>query len=213
MQNYNRINDYYVDYWKTLYDFYSKHGQAYLVTYYSIDPDTTVWDNENLMGGYYEKIGSLSGVKWKKILTLPVYFIEETSTIFDAQDIGLVNEGSTGFVIPSTYGIIPVENDIVKVYQNYIQEDDRYALFLITAVQKQTPSDRAFWKCGCKVEQSRTSTEIDRQVSETLIFYDYDKKIHQLSESISMTHLLAKNETIRENLKTLFDENSGLYFI
>ena len=70
MQNYNRINDYFVDYWKTLYDFYSKHGQAYLVTYYNLDPEETVWDNENLMGGYYEKIGQYSGVRWKKILTL-----------------------------------------------------------------------------------------------------------------------------------------------
>ena len=56
MQNYNRIYDYFVDYWKTLYDFYSKHGIAYLVTYYSLDLDRTVWDNENLMGGYYEKM-------------------------------------------------------------------------------------------------------------------------------------------------------------
>ena len=213
MQNYNRINDYFVDYWRTLYDFYSKHGQAYLVTYYNLDPQETVWDNENLMGGYYEKIGQYSGVRWKKILTLPVYFIEEIDTIFDAQEIGLVNDGKTGFVIPSSYGITPYPNDIIKLYQNYVQEDDRYALYVVTGVQKQTSGEKTFWKLGCNVEQSRTTTEIDLQVSDNLIFYDYDKKIHQLTESVSMTKLLSKNETIRENLNGLFDQNSGLYFV
>lgn len=213
MQNYNRIYDYFQDYWTLLYDYYSKHGQAYLVTYYNIDVSETVWDNENLMGGYYEKIGQYSGVRWKKILTLPVYFIEETDTIFDAQEIGYVNEGKTGFVIPSSYGITPYPNDILKLYQGNLDNDDRYALFVVTGVQKQSPNDRTYWKCQCNVEQSRITTEIDRQVTDLLVYYDYDKKIHQVLDSMVMTRLLSKNETIRENLKALFDQNSGLYFV
>jgi len=213
MQNYNRIYDYFEDYWKLLYDYYSKHGQAYLVTYYHLDTNETVWDNNNLMGGYYEKIGSLSGVKWKKILTLPVYFIGETDTIFDAQEIGLVTDSKTEFVIPSTYGIIPYPNDIIKLYQNYLEEDDTHALFTVSGIQKQSPGNRTYWKCSCMVEQSHTTTELDEQVSETLVFYDYDKKIHTLENSITMTKLLSKNETIRGNLSEMFDQNSGLYFI
>lgn len=213
MQNYNRINDYFNDYWKLLYDYYSKHGQAYLVTYYNIDTEQTVWDNENLMGGYYEKIGALSGVKWKKILTLPVYFIEEVDTIFDAQDIGYVNEGKTGFTIPSSYGITPYPNDIIMLYQNYLQDVDTHALYVITGVQKQSSGDKTYWKCQCNVEQSRLSTELDLQVTDLLVFYDYDKKIHKLEESVSMTKLLSKNENIKNNLKNLFDKNSGLYFV
>jgi hypothetical protein len=213
MQNYNRIYDYYVDFWTTLYDFYSKHGQAYLVTYYHLDTEETVWDNIDLMGGYYEKIGSLSGVKWKKILTVPLYFIEETNTIFDAQDIGVVNEGDTGFVIPSSYGITPYPNDIIKLYQNYLQEDDTHALYCVSAVQKQSAGDKTYWKCHCKVEQSRLTSEIDLQVSETLMFYDYDKKTHQIPDATCMTTLLSKNETIRGRLNSMFDQNSGLYFV
>jgi hypothetical protein len=213
MQNYNRINDYFQDYWTLLYDYYSKHGQAYLVTYYHIDTEETIWDNVDLMGGYYEKIGQYSGVKWKKILTLPVYFIEETDTIFDAQDIGVVNEGRTGFVIPSSYGFTPYPNDIIKLYQNYLQEDDRFSLYVITGTQKQSSGDKTYWKCVCNVEQSRTTSELDLQITDLLVFYDYDKKIHQISETVSMTQILSKNQLIRENLKNLYDQNSGLYFI
>lgn len=212
MQNYNRIYNYFEDYWKLLYDYYSKHGQAYLVTYYNIDKDNTVWDDENLMGGYYEKIGSLSGVKWKKILTLPVYFIGETDRIFDAAEVGLINDGKTEFVIPSSYGITPYASDMILLYQNYLQEEQTHALFVVTGIQKQSPGDRTYWKCQCNVEQSRTSTELDLQVSENLVFFDYDKKIHTISESIIMTKLLSKNESIKSNLTDLFDQNSGLYF-
>jgi len=196
-----------------VYDYYSKHGQAYLVTYYNLDTEQTVWDNENLMGGYYEKIGSLSGVKWKKIFTLPVYFIGETDTIWDAQEAGVVNDGKTEFVIPSSYGITPHFNDIIKLYQNYLQDDDSYALYSVSGIQKQSPGDKTYYKCSVQVEQSRTTTELDLQVSNTLIYYDYDKKIHELNDSVTMTKLLVKNEIIRSNLKNLFDQNSGLYFI
>ena len=213
MQKYNRINDYFEDFWTLLYDHYSKHGQSYLVTYYNLDTDQTVWDNENLMGGYYEKIGSLSGVKWKKILTLPVYFIGETDTIWDATESGVINSGNSNFVIPSSYGIVPHFNDIIKLYQNYLQDDDRYTLFSVAGIQKQSPGDRTYYKCSVVVEQSRTTTELDLQITDTLIYYDYDKKIHELNNSITMTNLLTKNESIRANLKDLFDQNTGLYFI
>lgn len=213
MQNYNRIYNYFEDYWKLLYDYYSNHGQAYLVTYYNIDKDNTVWDDENLMGGYYEKIGSLSGVKWKKILTFPVYFIGETDTIFDATEAGLINDGKTEFVIPSSYGITPYANDMILLYQNYLQEEQTHALFVVTGIQKQSPGDRTYWKCNCNIEQSRLSTELDLQVSENLVFFDYDKKIHSVSDSIIMTKLLSKNESIKSNLTEFFDNNSGLYYI
>lgn len=216
MQNYQRVYDYIYEYWKEIYEIYAKHAVAYLVTYYNLNTTTTVWDNENLMGGYYEKIGSLSGVKWNKYLLLPVYFIEETDTVFDAQDVGYVNEGSSGLVIPDIYGITPYPNDIVKLDQTYLTTDsskDTYSIYCVTGVQKQSPSDRTYWKLKLSVEQSRTTTEIDLQVSDNYIFYEYDKQVHTIPESITMTNMLSKSESLRTNLKSLYDENSGLYFV
>ena len=216
MQNYERQYEYIYEYWKLIYDTYGKHAIGYLVTYYNIDRETTVWDNEDLMGGSYEKIGELSGLKWNKYLLLPVYFISETDTIFDAQDIGYVNEGSFELVIPSIYGIIPYPNDIVKLDQTYIVNDpnqDTYSIYMVTGVQKQSSADKTYWKLKMTVEQSRTTTEVDRQVSNNYVFYEYDKKIHSVAESQTMTKMLAKSNTLRSNLKELYDENSGLYFI
>lgn len=214
MQNYNRQYGYINEYWDSIYDIYSKHAVAYLVTYYNLDITTTVWDNEFLMGGYYEKIGSLSGVKWNKYLFLPVYFIEETDTVFDAQESGYINEGNSALVIPDSYGIIPYANDMVVLgkRQYYSIDENQYAIYCVTGLQKQGP-DLTYWKLKLSVEQSRTNTELDLQVSNNYIFYEYDKKIHTIPESQTMTRMLSKSDTLRTNLKSLYDENSGLYFI
>jgi hypothetical protein len=215
MQNYQRIYDYIYEFWKEIYEIYSKHAVAFLVTYYNINVNTTIWDNEYMMGGYYEKIGHLSGVKWNKYLLLPVYFVEETSTEYDGQDIGLVNEGNWSLVIPDIYGITPYANDMVKADQTFLASPghDNYAIYCISGVSKQSASDKVYWKLKVSVEQSRTTDELDRQLSDTFVFYEYDKKIHTIPESQTMTRMLSKTDVLRENLKNLYDENSGLYLI
>jgi len=216
MQYYQRIYDYVYEYWQFLYEIYEKHAIAYLVTYYNIDKNVTVWDNDQIMGGAYERIGDLSGIKYNKYLTLPVFFIEETETTFDAQEIGYVNEGATGFVIPDQYGITPYPGDIIKLDQKglYFNEaDNTHSLFSINGVRKQTPCDRTFWHCSCVVEQSRKETELVPQLNKTYVFFEYDKKVHLLEDSISLTKMMVKNETIKARATAMFDENSGFYFI
>lgn len=216
MQNYSRIYDYIYEYWRHLYDVYSKHAIAYLVTYYNIDKEATVWDNDKIMGGAYEPIGPLSGMKWNKYLLLPVFFIGETSTIFDAQEVGYVDEATTEFVIPDIYGITPYPGDMLKLDQRYLVRnsiDDTFAIYEIQGVKKQSPADRTYWQATCFVNQSRTSTEIDHQVNKTYVFFDYDKKIHTVPDSVVLTRMLNKHETIRNRLKNLYDDNSGFYFI
>jgi hypothetical protein len=168
------------------------------------------------MGGAYEPIGPLSGIRWNKYLLLPVFFIGETSTVFDAQDIGYVNEGSTEIVFPDQYGIIPYPGDVIKLDQRYLVKDsvqDKFALYEIQGVKKQSPADRTFWQLSCYVNQSRTTTEIDTQLANTYVFFDYDKNIHTIPDSVVLTRMLNKNEEVRQNLANLYDQNSGFYFI
>jgi len=214
-QKFQRIYDYIHEYQRLIYDFYSKDVVAYLTTYYHIDTQDTVWEDEDLMGGPYEKVGSLSGVRWNKILILPIYYVEEISTAFDAQEIGYVKEGETTFVIPSTYGFTPLPNDKIKLEQAYLRiSNDTYPVFSVTGVEKSVNVDRLFWKLKVEVEQSITTTQLDRQVADTYTFYEYDKKIHSIPNAQFLTRLLSKNETLRDRLaNSLYDRNSGYYFI
>ena len=68
IQNYSRIYDYIHEYQRLVYDFYSKDVVAFLTTYYHINTESTIWEDENLFGGSYDRVGEYSGVKWDKIL-------------------------------------------------------------------------------------------------------------------------------------------------
>ena len=217
MQNYYRIYDYIHEYWRHLYDVYARHGIAYLTTYYHINRNKSIWDNEKMMGGSYEKVGNLSGLIWDRYLLFPIYFVSETQTVYDGQEIGYVNEGETDIVIPSDYGIIPLPYDIVKFDQQYLvdrPENDTYSVYMVGGVKKQSPSDKTYWQLHCNVLHSVTTTEIEtHQVADTYVFFDYDKKMHTVQDSISLTRMLNKSEAVRKNLKNLYDTNSGFYFI
>ena len=94
MQNYSRIYDYIYEFQRLVYDYYSKHAIAFLTTYWNLNMPETVWDNRDLLSGSYEDIGELSGMRWDKYLLLPVYWIEEVSTAFDASEVGYIKENT-----------------------------------------------------------------------------------------------------------------------
>jgi hypothetical protein len=213
-QKFQRIYDYIHEYQNLVYDFYSKDVVAFLTTYYHIDTGSTIWEDENVFAGSYDRVGEYSGVKWNKILLLPVYYSEDISTAFDGQDIGYVKENETSFTIPSTYGFIPLANDKIKLEQSYLQTDnDVYPTFNVTGVEKSVNTQRTFWKLKVKVEQSVTEDQLNLQVSNVYSFFEYDKKIHTLEDSQFMSRLLSKNESLKECVKAnLYDSRSGFYF-
>lgn len=217
MQNYYRTYEYIYEYWRHLYDVYARHGIAYLTTYYHINWDASVWDNEKLMGGSYEKVGDLSGMMWDRYLLFPVYFATETTTDYEGQDVGYINEGASDIVIPSDYGLTPLPYDIIKFDQKFLvdrDENDTFTTYMVGGVKKQSPSDKSYWQLHVDVFQSKTTKDIEKhQVLNTYVFFDYDKKIHTVDDSMSLTRMLSKSETVRRNLKALYDTNSGFYFI
>ena len=213
-QKFERLYSYIHEYQRLVYDFYSKDAVAFLTTYFHINTGTTIWDNEFLFAGSYENLGPLSGLKWDRILLLPVYFIEEMSTIFDAQETGYIKEGETSFVIPSSYGFTPLTDDIIKLESSYLNPvGDTYPLYTVTGIEKSVNTQRTFWKLRVKVEQSQVMSDILAQTSNTYTFFDYDKKIHTLADSEFLTKLLIKNEKLRVLCRNfLYDGNSGYYF-
>ena len=214
-QKFTRIYDYIHEYQRLIYDFYSKDVVAFLTSYYHIDNEETIWEDENVYGGAYDRVGEFSGIRWNKILLLPVYYIEDVSTVFDGQDIGYVKENETRFVIPSTYNFTPLPNDKIKMEQAYLRPiNDTYPIFNVSGVEKSVNTDRTFWKLKVDVEQSVTERDLDAQVLDTYVFYEYDKKIHELEDAQYLTKLLTKNEILRNRCKRqLFDSNSGFYLV
>jgi hypothetical protein len=213
IQNYQRIYDYIHEYQNLVYNYYSKHVVAFLVTYYNLNVCDTIWEDENVFGGAYEPVGDLSGIKRNKILVLPVFYSEDVSTIFDGQETGYVKENETSFVIPSTYNFRPYPNDVLKLEQEFLNPvNDTYPLFIVTGVEIHPNTERRFWKIKCKTFQSRELEEVEAQVINTYSFVEYDKKIHTLSDSQFMARLLYKHSLLKPHLQNLYDRRTGFYF-
>lgn len=215
MQLYGRLYDYINEYWKLIHDTYAVHAIPFLVTYFHINRTSTIWDKTYLMGGSYEKFGKLTGMRWDKYLLLPVFYIEETFKIFDAQEIGYVNEGESALVIPSNYGFTPLPNDMVKFNQDYLVNKlpDPNTIYAVTGLQHHPGTDKSYWKLKLAVEQTANLEMINKQVDDTYVFYDYDKKMHTVADATSMTRMLSKHSTLKGRLKNLYDQNSGFYFV
>ncbi len=211
-QYWQRLYSYIEEYQSLVYDYYSKQGLAFLTTYYGLNKESTVWDNEEMFNGSYEKLGDLSGIKWNKYLLLPVYFIDEISTSFDATETGYNKLNETSFVIPSSYGITPYPGDFVKLEQNYLQPNNNtHPLLIVGGVDIHPNTDKRFWKLKVSTEQSNRMTQLNEQTEDTFVFFDYDKTIHTLDDSITLTNLLNKQDKISKRLKSLWNENSGFY--
>jgi len=72
---------------------------------------------------------------------------------------------------------------------------------------------KTFFKLKVLSEQSRTTTEIDQQVSKTYSFFEYTKFVYSIPDTIFLARMMLKNETLRVRLQNKFDQNSGFYFI
>jgi hypothetical protein len=213
-QYYTRLYDYIHDYQRLVYDKYSKHGIAFPITYYNINKSKTVWDDEKIFGGAYERTGDLSGIKWDKYLLLPVYFAEDMTTIFDGSEIGYIKAGETVVTIPSSYGILPYPGDMIKFEQSFLQpNNDTYPIYVVSGVETATNALLTFWKLTVNVYRSRTIDNIEEQLENSYVFFDYTKKIYTIPQSTFLARMLVKNEEIKGRLNNLFDNNSGFYFI
>lgn len=211
MQNWDRLYSYIHEYQRLVLDYYSKHGVAFLTTYWNINKDETIWDKEQMFGGSYERTGKLTGIKFDKYLTLPVYFAEEISVNFDGQETGLNKDQETSIIFPYLYGITPYAGDIVKMEQQFLQpKNDTYPLFKVTGVEVYPNTEKRYWKLKLKVYESKNVEAIDDQVVNKFVFFEYDKKIHTLEGAKTLARMLAKDEELKLNLVDMWNDNSGL---
>jgi hypothetical protein len=212
-QNYTRLYQYIHEYQSLVQDYYSKCGVAYLVTYYNINVNNTVWDNDKIFGGAYERIGNLSGMKWNKYLLIPVYWSEEIVTAFDGDEKGYVKQNETSVVIPSTYNITPYPGDYIKLEQEYLRPtNDIYPIFIVAGIEVYPNTDKRYWKLRIESKYP-TTIELEEQVENTFAFFDYTKKIYSIPQSTFLTRMMLKSESTKERLDDLYDYNSGIYFI
>lgn len=215
MQSYIRRCNYAQSYYEYIYNIKAACFYGFPVNYYSIDWTESIYD-ETLMAGTYEKIGvgDLSGIRWKKILQLPVREVEPITPTNNAGEKGLTMHESeiTSMVFPSQYGIKPYEWDIVHFTQNYMFPDigDDAPIFVVTNTDPATYGTMTEWKCRLKVAPFRLS-DLKKQVSSEYMFLDYTKQIHRLDIATILLKLQQRSDSLSEQTRDLFSDLSGFY--
>jgi len=213
IRKYNYISDYY----DTVYKLYSTTYPAYPVTYYQLDFDESIQDKETLMGGSYEKlgIGDLSGVKWRKILLLPVGNVEAVVPSQDASERGVTfdESESSSMTIPTDYGILPNENDVVNFSQEFMMNSlDIGPLFVVSNVNMATYGDITIYQCQLKIAPF-DQTQIDNQISTYHMFLESTKRIHPIENAELILKLQNRDITISEWCNDLYNNVSGFYLV
>jgi len=214
MQPWIRRYNYISDYYNTVYDTYSKVYPGFPITYYSIDWQESIYDKK-LMAGSYEKngVGSLSGIKFKKILLLPVFGIEQINPNNSGGERGLtMHETETSTVsFSSNYGLIPYEWDIVHFNQNFMSPDnnDDGPVFVVRNTNPATHGRMVMWNCQLKVAPYRLG-DVKKQISSEYMFLEFTKKIHRLDTAAILLKLQQRSGSLSENLRSIF-HNTGFY--
>ena len=211
-QKWVNINEYSLDYFEILFQYYSTCARSIPITYYNLDIPNSVLDKTLLDAGSYEMMGNLSGILWKKILTLQVYSFEQIPFIMGADESGVAFKDRTSTLwLPTIYELRPYVHDFL-IYEHVLQRNDfmkdQLPLYEVVNVEKASSGELTFWKINLK-STYRRKNEIEKQLSGNYTYVDYEKHIFRTSDAIFMTKLQLKNEKLKMN--EFFKESIGLY--
>ena len=211
-QKWVQLNQYPLDYYELLYQYYSSAGIRLPVTYYSLDLPNSAKDDEVLMGGTYELMGDLSGYLWRKILMLPVYNMEQINYTMLGDETGVgFRDTRTTLFIPTSYEFRPMIHDFL-IYDQLSWRDDSFQLwqplYEVTNLEKASTTNITFWRLTLQ-GSSRTKEEIESQLSGNYTFVDYEKRIYKTSDAIHLTKQRSKNSILPVN--NFYNDRIGLY--
>ena len=212
IRDYNYLQDFYF----TQYQYYNTAYRAFPVTYYSMDRENSIWEDEALMAGSYEKlgVGDWSGVKWKKILYLPVYGIQQVQPNVDNGEKGQNYSQSmtTEMSFPQSYGLNPIEGDVVDINFGLDSSSLNISpLFVVTNknLSHHGNTDQIF---QCKLSVAPFNiVQIDNQISAYYIFISSDNKIYPLENGTVILRLEQRMKSLADSSTNLYDNSSGFY--
>lgn len=213
-----RRYNYYQDYFKTVYEYYVAAYPAYVVTYYSIDFENSVLEDEYLNAGTYDKmgVGTLSGMKWKKISLFPVFGIEQIQPVADSSEDGGINfrdSMETTISFPSLFGITPYAGDIVDLNFGFDSPTVKLKpIYYVGNVPALAHSGEFYniYQCPLKLAPFDL-TQVEKQISSYWIFVEHEKRIFTYDKANTLLNIQERAENLVINMNSLFNSKTSFY--
>jgi len=182
-----RKTNYSKNYFKFFYDSYiDKYEASYPCDYYSIDHVNSVYDDEYLQAGTYEKyhVGELSGMRWNKIFRFPLLNVEGIQPTMDSNEQGLSYKDTmiSTITFPEKYGLIPNPGDFVDLSFAFTKMGlNSHPIFVITNINlAHIGNDNNLYQLPIRISSCRPD-ELEKQINNYYMFYDLNKKILPLT--------------------------------
>lgn len=211
-QKWMSLNDYSLDYFELLYRYYATCAPSQPYTYYNLDLPNSVYDSKLLTAGSYELMGDLSGMLWKKITLLQGFAFEPVQFVMSADETGpSFKDRTSSLWFPTIYELVPNIHDFVCfdwVTSRENQFKDQQPLYEVVNVEKASSSELTFWKVQLK-STYRTKQNIEKQLSGSYSFSDYEKHIYKASDEIFLERMMLRNSKLKVN--SFYKEQIGLY--
>jgi len=211
-----RRNDYIQKYYDFVYKQYAKYTPSFPVTYYSIDFENSVLENEDLLGGTYESqgIGELSGMVFKKIVLFPVFGIDQVSLQKLSSERGFnYREGlETKAVFSTEYGLRPNVGDFMDLSFGLNNKQLSNNIFSVTNIHKANMGDYVdYYNCILKISPVRTN-QIETQITSHWYYLDYINKIVHWDNAKNLIKLEEKSKLLASNINTsVYNTTTGFY--
>ena len=222
MQPWIRKYNYVEDWINNIDRLYGGVYAGYPVTYYALDNENTTWDDENLLGGAYEKlnIGELSGVNFKKIFFLPVFGIESVQPTQESDEKGMSFESSliSQIVFPSLWGLVPQVGDFVDFFGRLDSDLNPLPVRDIMVVSnvnvEYVDSPVQFYQCRLKIANIGGLERLEQQISTTWKFLEFTKSIIPKQNADFLLRLQARSESVANMLsREVYDSFTGFYLL
>jgi len=212
-----RRYQYIEDYFYTVHQLYAdRYVPSYPVTYYSLDTENTVWDDDQIHGGSYEKlgVGELSGVVWKKIQMLPVFGVEPISFNPETGERGgitLRDSATTQIVFTSLYGLVPLEGDVVDLSFGYTKDNiTMKMLYTVNNINLAHQNEYLqIYQLQLRMAPFNVD-ELEKQISSDWMFYEHEQTILPLENANLLLKLQENSTDLVTGANQLFDK-SGFY--
>jgi len=209
IRNYNYISDYY----HNIYRLYTEAYVGYPVNYYTIDWGSSTVEHDKLEAGTYSKfgVGDLSGLKWNKILLVPIYGLDSgnSPSRHNADEKGMILETEKmNISFPTTYGIKPYEWDIIHFHQSFMDPEnpiDTHPLYVVTNTNMATFGTLSHWQLQLKTAPYKRH-QVEKQVSNYYMFLEFTKRIHRVDTASVLLRLEKKSEILSDRMTDLFSK-------
>jgi len=201
------------EYFRNLTQYYNQWNYSNIkCTYYNLDIENSLIDQDKLLAGTYETIGQMSGFRWRKILDLPLNGLEALSTTPTADEQGVTNKEklTTAWISSNSELVCQVHDFVmfteVKNSQNYYLRNP--PLFEVVNVEKSPDFDKPFQKITMKISYI-PAQKLNEQVDGLFYWMDYEKQMYGIDNAICLNRLLKEREKTCCN--KFYNQNTGLY--